>query len=298
MSVGDITHVIFSDESHWSKGRYRSICLVSLSNDDLKCLEDELGSIIERAGINEFKWTQLKSKYLISVAQEMCDFVIRSAARKKLRIDVLIWDMTDSRHSGVRVDAAQNLGIMYYHLFRNVLRKRWPEDALWSLYPDQQGQIDWETIEECLGHVSTQVDFENPSLFNGRGSIRLLREFGLAKICPVASEDQPLLQLADLFAGLSVFSHEEYLGYVDWQKANPRRPLLIQVEDSSSKAQPNRRSRARFSVLQCFDSLCKSHKLGVSLKKQQGLWTPNPSKPLNFWMYEPQHSADLAPQKM
>ena len=298
MSVGDITHVSFSDESHWSEGRYRSICLVSLSNDDLKCLEDELSSITDRAGIIEFKWTQLKSKKYSLVAQEMCDFVIRSAVSKKLRIDVLIWDMTDSRNSGVQVDDAQNLGFMYYHLFRNVLRKRWPYDALWSLYPDQQGQIDWETIEECLGHVSTQVDFENPSLFNGRGSIRLLREFGLAKICPVASQDQPLLQLADLFAGLSVFSYEKYCEYVEWQEADPNRPPLLQLEGRPEGTDFKNRSISRFYVLQYFNALCKKHVFGVSLRTQQGLWTPNPSKPLNFWMYQPQHSADIAPQKM
>ena len=41
MSVGDITHVSFSDESHWTEGRYRSICLISLCNSDLECLENE-----------------------------------------------------------------------------------------------------------------------------------------------------------------------------------------------------------------------------------------------------------------
>ena len=245
MNVGDITHVSFSDESHWNDGRHRSICLVSLSKDDLECLEDELSSIIDSNGINEFKWTALKSRKYKQIAQEMCDFAIRSANRKKLRIDVLIWKMADSRHSGGLVDDARNLGIMYYHLFRNVLRMRWPHDSLWALFPDRHRHIDWETIEECLGHVSTNVDFELSSLFNGKGSIRLLQEFGLAKICPVVSHDYPLLQLADLFAGLSVFSHEEYPGYVEWQKANPQRPLLLQLEDSSSEAHFTNRSRSR-----------------------------------------------------
>ena len=298
MTVGDTTHISFSDESHWNDGCYRSICLVSLGKDDLECLEDELSSIIDRAGINEFKWTQLKSRKYSIVAQEMCSFAIRSAATKKLRIDVLLWDMTDSRHDGGQVDDARNLGFMYYKLFRYVFRMRWPHDALWALYPDQHYQVDWQTVEECLGHVSTQMDFESPSLFNERGSIRLLQEFGLAKICPVVSHDQPLLQLADLFAGLSVFSHEEYPGYVEWQKANPQRPLLLQLEDSSGEAQFTKRSRSRFPVLQNFDSNCKRYKLGVSLKKRHGLHTPDHSKPLNFWIYQPQHSADIAPQKM
>ena len=297
MSTGDITHVSFSDESHWNEGHYRSICLVSLNKDYMKCLDDELHSIIDRAGINEFKWTNLKSRPYASFAKEICDFAIRSAVRKRLRIDVLIWDMTDSRHSDVQVDGARNLGIMYYHLFGNVLRRRWPDDTFWALYPDRNRQIDWETIEECLGQVSTQMDFQSPSLFDHKGSIGLLREFGLARVCPVESQDQPLLQLADLFAGLSVFSHKEYLGYVEWQKANPQRPLLLQLEDNPSAAPLTNRLRSRFSVLQYFDSQCKSNKLGVSLKTQQGLRTPDPSNPMNFWMYQPQHLADRAPHK-
>ena len=298
MTAGDTTHVSFSDESHWSEGQYRSICLVSLSKDDLECLEDELSSIINRAGINEFKWTKLKSRPYASFAQEMCDFAIRSAVRGQLRIDVLIWDMTDSRHSGGQVDDARNLGIMYHHLFRNVLRMRWPHDALWTLYPDQHNQIDWETVEECLEHVSTQIDFEAPSLLNETGYVRLLQEFGLAKVCPVESHGHPLLQLADLFAGLSVFSHEKYAEYVEWQKANPAQPSLLPLDNGSGEADFTKRSKSRFSVLQYFDSRCKSHKLGVSLKGKKGLQTHGPHNPLNFWMYEPQHPADRAPQKV
>ena len=298
MATGEITHVSFSDESHWNEGRYRSICLISLSKDDLECMENELNSIVEEAGIREFKWTNLKSRPYASYARDMCDSAIRSAVRKKLCIDVLIWDMTDSRHSGGQVDSARNLGIMYYHLFRNVLRKRWPDDALWALYPDRNRQIDWETIEDCLGHARSQLGFESPSLLNHSGSIELLLEFGLANICPVKSELHPLLQLADLFAGLSVFSHEEYPEYVKWQIANPRRPMLLQFEDNSSGADLSRRSRSRFSVLQHFDSQCKSQKLGVSLSTHKGLRTLDPSNPINFWMYQPQHLADKAPQKV
>ena len=293
-----MTHVSFSDESHWNEGRHRSICLISLSKDDLECLENELNSIVAEAGIREFKWTNLKSRPYASYAKEMCDFAIRSAVRKRLRIDVLIWNMTDTRHSGGQVDSARNLGIMYYHLFRNVLRTRWPDNALWALYPDRNRQIEWDTIEDCLGHASSQLDFESPSLMNHSGSIELFLKFGLANICPVESEQHPLLQLADLFAGLSVFSHEEYLDYVEWQNANPLRPLLLQFEDSSSGADLSRRSRSRFSVLQYFDSQCKSQKLGVSLRTHKGLRTLDPSNPINFWTYQPQHLADKAPQKV
>ncbi len=298
MSTGDITHVSFSDESHWNEGRYRSICLISLSKDDLECLENELQSIICRAGMNEFEWKRLKYRKHGQAAQAMCDFAVRYANTRRLRIDVLLWDMTDSRHDGGQVDDASNLGFMYYKLFRYVLRMRWPNDAQWELYPDQHCQIDWETVEECLDHASTQWDYEHPPLFNGTGSIRLWREFGIVDIHKAISQKMPLLQLADLFAGLAVFSHDEYPGYVEWQKANPIRPPLLQLQASSNETQPNNRSKARYSVLRYFNSLCKSHKLGVSLKGMQGLHTQDHRNPLNFWIYQPQHLADKAPQKV
>jgi hypothetical protein len=50
-------------------------------------------------------------------------------------------------------------------------------------------------------------------------------------------------------------------------------------------------------VLKKFDETCKERKLGVSLKTKKGLWTPDPQRPINFWLYEPQHPEDKAPQK-
>ena len=42
----------------------------------------------------------------------------------------------------------------------------------------------------------------------------------------------------------------------------------------------------------------KAKKLGVSLRKTRGFWTPDPKEhPINFWLYEAQHDADRAPVK-
>ena len=69
-----------------------------------------------------------------------------------MRVDVLIWDMEDSRHKEVpdRDDKA-DFSRMYYHLLHSVLKLRWPDGARWLICPDQHGEMDCMTLEQCLG---------------------------------------------------------------------------------------------------------------------------------------------------
>jgi len=184
---------------------------------------------------------------------------------------------------------------MYYHLFRNVLRARWPNDTVWRLCPDEHTALDWETLRDCLKNVSAGVEVERSLFTGGQFRIRLRQEFGIEEIQAVSSETYPLLQLADLFAGLAVFSREKFDDYQNWLQATSRQGCLFDEDDTS--ADPSRSSRERFKLLKEFDRLCKARKLGVSLKTNHGLWTPKPENPINFWMYEPQHPEDKAPRK-
>ena len=134
------------------------------------------------------------------------------------------------------------------------------------------------------------------SLFAGNGfRIRLRKEFGIAEIEHVTSAGHPLLQLADLFAGLAVFSRDKYESYVQWCTKSSLQARLF--EDGQQSSSQSRSERERFQVLKQFDAECKSRKLGVSLRTKKGLWTPDPTSPPNFWLYEPQHPRDKAPVK-
>jgi len=224
----------------------------------------------------------------------MCEFAIENAIARKLRVDVLIWDIQDSRHKVPGRNDIANLQRMYYHLFRNVLRARWPNDAVWRLYPDEHTALDWETVRECLEKVSVTVQRERSLSTGGEFRIRLRREFGIEEIRPIRSDQHPLLQLADLFAGLAAFSHEQFGDYQEWLRAISSQQSLF---NQAGSINPSRSSRERYQVLNRFDTLCKQHKLGVSLRKRRGLLTPDPNKPINFWLYEPQRPEDKAPQK-
>jgi len=285
MSKAKVTHVGFSDESHWNTGRFRSLGLVTTPLDVTFELEEKLRDILKESGIFEFKWQKLDGAKERVAAIKMCDFVVNAACKGILRVDVLVWDILDKRHNIRGRDDIANLQRMYYHLFRNVLRARWPDDAIWRLHPDENTAMDWKTVKDCLDSVSITTEVECSLFTGGRFCHRLRREFGIEEICPVSSADNPLLQLADLFAGLAVFSWDKFDEYQKWlETMSPQQPLFAQAEVLKDLS---RSSRERFQVLKEFDDLCK--------KREGGLRTFQPSNPINFWMYVPQHPQDRAP---
>jgi hypothetical protein len=284
MSSG-ITHVGFADESYWNIGRYRSLGLVTASLELVDRLQGDLKRLLDESGVAEFKWKNLDGAKERFAAIKMCKFAIENALARKLRVDVLIWDIQDSRHNVPGRDDIANLQRMYYHLFRNVLRARWPNDAVWRLHPDEHTALDWETMREYLEKASvTSVTVERErSLFTGgEFRIRLRREFGIEEIRPIPSDQHPLLQLADLFAGLAAFSHERFDEYQKWlHTVSPQPPL---INEAKACVDPSRASQERFQVLKKFDETCKERKLGVSLKTKKGLWTPDPQRPINSFV--------------
>ncbi len=290
-----ITHVGFADESHWNIGRFRSLGLVTISVDSLKSINDRLWSLLNESGISEFKWKKLNGAKERFAAQKLCKFAVEACCGRELRVDVLVWDIQDHRHRIAKRDDIANLERMYYHLFRNVLRARWPDSAFWKLYPDEHTALNWATVQDCLDNKSITVAVERSLFTGGQFQTRLRREFGIEKIQPVLSEKHPLLQLADLFAGLAVFSRDKFDEYETWMRVkSPQASLFDEPDDSSDST---RSTKERFPVLKEFDKLCKQRRMGVSLKSKRGLWTPRPENPLNFWPYNPQHLAEKAPTK-
>jgi hypothetical protein len=243
----------------------------------------------------EFKWKRLKGAKERFAAEKLCKFTVEKACTGQLRVDVLVWDIEDSRHRVPGRDDIANLERLYYHLFRNVLRARWPDDAIWRLHPDEHTALDWETVKDCLEAKSTSIKVDCTLFPVGGFKVSLRREFGIEEIQPVSSGDHPLLQLADLFAGLAVFSRDRFADYQKWLK--DKSPQVLLFEDADHPSDSSRRSQERFQVLNSFNEACKQRKLGVSLETKRGLWTPDPKNPINFWMYEPQHPEDKAPLK-
>ena len=279
----------FSDESQYCHGRFGSISCISFPASSFDGLTEELLEILNSSKVKEFKWANLSSAKYRFAAIALLEFCVQNAVKHIFRIDTLIWDRTDGRHDIKDRDEIVNFQIMYYHLFVDILNKRWPTNANWYLYPDVNSAVDWNLLED-LASISSKHDKQ----YFIKELINLDEKFQLSGISPSESLSFPLIQLADLFAGLSTFSHDKYERYINWLK---RKSSQLNLFEENIEISFTNSEKERFIVLERFNSICKNFKLGVSLDSKQGLWTPKPENPINFWIYTPQSPLDKAPKK-
>lgn len=285
MAKTPATHIGFSDESHWNKGRYRSLALVTLNRSELQATVSELYRLLDHCDVTEFAWKNLRSDRYRFLAQEFCKFAVDLANAEKIRVDTLIWDTHDSRHGIPGRDDAANLARMYYHLMRNVIANRWPKASHWEMYPDRRTGMDWETLENCLP--------SGPSRHINASELGnlLVQEIRKPSIKAVASSAQPLVQLADLFAGLAAFSWNEHAAYERWKGQSD---MLSQMFDDAQPSNLSNSQAPKARTLLHFTNYCK-RRIAISHNKREGLRTRNPSVPINFWRYVPQREDDKAP---
>jgi len=242
--------------------------------------------LLRDSGVDEFAWKKLAGAKERFAAIKLCEFCVNYACARVLRVDVLIWDTRDERHDVPRRDDVANLQRMYYHLFRNVLRARWPDNALWRLHPDEHTALDWDTIQDCLEHTSTSVEVAPTFKADRPFRLRLRREFGIEQIEPVRSQDHPLLQVADLFAGLAVFSREKYEEYREWLTTECRQQQLFEL--SQPTGGPSASSRERFRVLKHFGTIPSIETLSRKVQGgQPGRFPKNERWPLDPEAREP-----------
>jgi len=289
------TYVAYADETHYNIGRYRGVALVSMRYEQASSLSKSLQGIFQELGITEFKWHKLDSNTDRKAALEMLACAVNNACTGILRVDVLTWDIQDSRHRISKRDDIANLQRMYYKLFKDVLCVRWPDDSIWYLCPDEQGSMKWNEVQDFLGMKDTRVEARRDLFTQGRINVRNRREFGIEQIAEGQSQNEPLIQLADLFAGLVVYSRACYDRYEQWQRDYGQQQALFKGWMSSVKL--SRSDYERCAVLANFNDMCKRRRLGVSLKRNRGLKTFDPTNPINFWWYVPQHDEDRAPVK-
>ncbi|MHC1578911.1 MAG: DUF3800 domain-containing protein, partial [Dehalococcoidia bacterium] len=286
------THLAFSDESHYNVGRYRSIGLVTAKYSCCGRLEAQLEDILKRTNVKELKWQKLDANNDRQAAMEFVECAVRHACAGNIRIDVLVWDTGDSRHKVVGRDDTANMHRMYYHLFKNVLAKRWPDGSTWHLYPDKQASIDWSEIAWFLDMASTSVGA--PSLLSDLMQ-SLINEFNVLQVEQRNSEAEPLIQMADLFGGMGVYSRDKYEHFRCWQLTQRRERQIPLLSDTPAKVALSNADKMRCPVIDRLSSLCKASRLTVGLKSSRGLRTRNPANPINFWPYQPQVGEDKAP---
>jgi len=282
-------YFIFSDECQYCSGKFGSICSISLPSNRAELITKEVEDILNESNVKELKWNKLSSARNKFASIKALEFCVKQAIGKNICIDTIIWDRQDSRHNIKNRDDIKNFQIMYYHLFVYIINKRWATNSSWFFYPDENSVINWKLLKDLVS-----IPSYNSNQYFIEEFFALESKFNMLGIKPVKSENSPLTQLADLYSGLVVFSHEHYERYKLWLNRKSKQQSLF---DNDQELILTNSEEERFKVLEKFNNICKKFSMGVSLDTKKGLWTPNQKKPINFWIYTPQSDADKAPQK-
>lgn len=281
------THFAFSDDSKHKAGIYNSLALVTCSESNAAKFHKELGVILKSSGIeSEFKWAKLAGARYRLAAQKIIAFVLKNI--DKVRIDVLIWNLDDPRHKNVsKRDDRENLVRMYYHLVSTILSKRWPlRNTDWMWYPDKQSSVRWQTLQNCIGNKKHECVADLFAINSNFERVKL-------SIRPVASHKYPLVQVADLFAGMGAYSWGHFNKFMSWKNSMGQQRLFNQKEIAFTNSE-----KERFPVMEELRERCGKLKLNVSLENSRGFRSYDPQKHINFWPYEPQHEFDRAPSRI
>ena len=294
-NANSVTHIAFSDESHWNEKRYRSIAALTMSKNHVEKLEADLLDIYRESGISEFRWKDIKGARERFVAIKICDFAIDKTLNNMLRVDVVSWDIHDSRHNIPQRDDVKNLHRMYRFLFQNILSSRWPKGSRWELSPHEHTAIDWSHIKALLEWNKEELKTHKDLFTQKRHLFSLKERFNIDKVNPHKSSDRPFIQLADLFAGMCCFSRLHFKECLLCENKMSKQLELELFDNKKKNIKLSRPINEKSLILNHFYRKCKSKKMGISFRTCKGLKTFNPQNPINFWWYEPQRKDDKAP---
>jgi hypothetical protein len=255
----------FTDEAQYNFGRYRGLAMVSGPQDEVPRLRQEAHALLEESGITEWKWEKVRTARARFASSKLLRWAIGAAELARLRVDTLTWDVEEDSRAGRGVPHIANLRRMYRALLEDVVPRRWGADTTWKLYPDEQSAMPWERLVSGITQVTG--------------------------ITSCHSHEYPLIQLADLFAGLAVYSRGSYDTYERWLTLPPdqrlREPEECGASLSSASLHFSASDRVRCRLLDEFFTRCKQGYLGVSLRTRRGLFTADPYAPLAFRWWTP-----------
>jgi hypothetical protein len=254
--TSDAGWVIYSDESSYNYGAVRGVGAVSLRGDDAARLSAELASLLRASSVRELKWEKVRTARGAFAARKALTWALDHALGGELWIETLTWEVTSAAASRARRPTLTQLRSAYTTLLRSVMARHPERGATpqsWRIVPDEQTAVPWTRIQEALPQT--------------------------ASIMPARSESQPLIQLADVFAGLAVFSRAAYDAYERW--------LCVRGRDQDTQAtiasEGAYGSQAyRFVLLDEFYTACVRRLHGISLQTRRGLYTWRTDTPIQF----------------
>lgn len=246
------THLVFCDETRYNVGRVRGLGMASAPTAKVARLEGELREMLAASGVAECKWEKVRSARAGFAAAKLLRWALDRTQEGVLRVDTLTWEAESAAQRAAARPYRARLRHMYARLLGDILPRRWPVAERFAVIPDEQGVLAWDALAAELPRVE--------------------------RIVPGRSQDHPLIQLADLFAGLAAYSRDRYTTYDRW---------LVLPPNARATAGMSAADRVRCKLLDDFFTECKYHRLGVSLRTNWGLRTyDETTAPLGFWWAE------------
>lgn len=259
----------YSDESGINVGdRYTSVCVVSGEAEALNSLRDRLGETLRDKNVDEVKFSNI-TRYERPVTEAAVDFVgcvvNDFAVYNRVRIDTITADNGWLNGGDYDCGSDPDLEGMYRHLLSNVGR-RWG-CRKWGFHTDEHPGVNWSGIEAFVDRTDEDAQFE------------------FSEVEELDSVGEPLVQVADLFAGMARFSHEDNGGCAEWVARGDERQGILMPSMAWDKGNITRLEECRYRVIGRLYSLCRRHRLYVSLGSGGHLRTWRPQSPINFWDY-------------
>jgi len=187
-------YAAYTDEAQHNFGRVRGVGAVSVRTEHADQLAGEVAALLGASGISECKWELVRSARASFAAAKLITWTLDRALDGQLCVDVLTWSAEDAAARRQAIPSLARLRQMYARLLDIMIRDRGLAGSRWSIYPDEQQALDWGKIVASMT-AGAQI----------------------ARIAPQRSHEAPLIQVADLFVGLGVFSRDAYDAYQRWR---------------------------------------------------------------------------------
>lgn len=261
--------------------------MIVVSKEQYNEINDTFNEILIKYKITtkKFKWNKINSKDKVNALKEFLNYLFKLMSKNLVYINTIIWDILDSRHAILRRDDVKNFSLMYYKLIKNFAEDKLKNGDKLTICPDRQNSINWKKIEQIL---------QNDRIYNTKSLSFRTRGYPKVFIEESNTDDTPLIQIADIFAGLARTSYVDYEKYKKW--LNKGQQSLF-PDENLNDIEISGREEHRFEIYKYIDTYSKHKNWSVSLKTKHGFNTFDKSKPLNFWFYRPQHENDKAPLK-
>jgi hypothetical protein len=243
-------------------GRYRGLAVVSLRFADADAFRAEVKGLLQASEVHELKWTEVRTARQRFAANKLISWTLNTMSAGALRAEVVTWD-AEEQHPAPGQSGIATLQQMYGLLLGTTLRRYQSGGGLVRVCPDEQDALNWPELKEHLAAQALPIEH----------------------ILPCQSHHEPLVQLADLLAGLAAYARSASDRYEAWQAVAGLDLELLHPEDVPEP--PTRSDRERFLVLAELLMQCASHHAPIKLRGDQGLLTTDPVFPLQFSSYPP-----------